>query len=607
MGSEKDDIRKFVFGELHDCSDLSTLTIRILRRRYLEHVGKESLSEEHKQLLKRIVEEELLKMQDNGDEECLDTSAEPLQKQNKRKREEDKDETEEQNEDDVVARKKKSRFESAPPDSPDSGIEKAAHEEPQKDHEDDDDDGREGHDENDEEMTEKVETKKKVERKGRLSSESEEEHKPRQSGKVVDSEEEELDSFDDSGKEEENQQKTKSRGQRTKKVSSDGEGKANRGQSGPARAPESRREDDVKEPDSHESEAVRRVQKEVFGSSSESEEESEETAAKGKESDSGESDEEISKKKGGANASSDEEPKAKGKRDEDEDSHSDSSSLPSLEEEEQSKKPKQEVKKSGSKRKNSDESKAKGGKLDEEHKAVSRLKRYIALCGVRRNYKKLLDGCRSVKAKVAVLKKELEELGVEAKRLWKNLKDTYIRKKQREEMNLGRGQAAKRKRKWKFMDSMSFLEETAAYRRVCSILENEDCCEKTGWSGDGESEGETEEIPNSSISVLYNERKKRRKEQREQQRAKQCEDENTLFLLSLVPSLERLPVKKQSWVRLKIQELLHGVQIGPPYSEHQSFYSFIKCSGFQLADHAQRICEYVPIILLPLTSTVIHL
>lgn len=50
---------------------------------------------------------------------------------------------------------------------------------------------------------------------------------------------------------------------------------------------------------------------------------------------------------------------------------------------------------------------------DEENKAVSRLKRYIALCGVRRNYKKLLDGCRSVKAKVAVLKKELEELGVE--------------------------------------------------------------------------------------------------------------------------------------------------------------------------------------------------
>lgn len=50
--------------------------------------------------------------------------------------------------------------------------------------------------------------------------------------------------------------------------------------------------------------------------------------------------------------------------------------------------------------------------LQDEDKAVIRLKRYIALCGVRRNYKKLLDGCRSTRAKVAVLKKELEDLGV---------------------------------------------------------------------------------------------------------------------------------------------------------------------------------------------------
>lgn len=48
----------------------------------------------------------------------------------------------------------------------------------------------------------------------------------------------------------------------------------------------------------------------------------------------------------------------------------------------------------------------------DENKAIVRLKRYIALCGVRRNYKKLLDGCRSVRSKVAVLKKELEDLGV---------------------------------------------------------------------------------------------------------------------------------------------------------------------------------------------------
>uniref|UniRef100_A0A3Q1EYA3 Histone chaperone domain-containing protein n=1 Tax=Acanthochromis polyacanthus TaxID=80966 RepID=A0A3Q1EYA3_9TELE len=46
---------------------------------------------------------------------------------------------------------------------------------------------------------------------------------------------------------------------------------------------------------------------------------------------------------------------------------------------------------------------------------VVRLKRYISLCGVWRNYKKLLEGCRSVRSMVAVLKKELEDLGVHGK------------------------------------------------------------------------------------------------------------------------------------------------------------------------------------------------
>lgn len=51
--------------------------------------------------------------------------------------------------------------------------------------------------------------------------------------------------------------------------------------------------------------------------------------------------------------------------------------------------------------------------LQDDNKTVVRLKRYISLCGVRLNYKKLLDGCRSVRSQVAVLKKELEGLGVD--------------------------------------------------------------------------------------------------------------------------------------------------------------------------------------------------
>ncbi|MEE6522807.1 hypothetical protein FKM82_021422 [Ascaphus truei] len=48
----------------------------------------------------------------------------------------------------------------------------------------------------------------------------------------------------------------------------------------------------------------------------------------------------------------------------------------------------------------------------EDHSSVTRLKRYIVTCGARRNYKKLLHNCRSVKAIVQILKRELEELGV---------------------------------------------------------------------------------------------------------------------------------------------------------------------------------------------------
>uniref|UniRef100_A0A667YG63 HIRA interacting protein 3 n=1 Tax=Myripristis murdjan TaxID=586833 RepID=A0A667YG63_9TELE len=51
--------------------------------------------------------------------------------------------------------------------------------------------------------------------------------------------------------------------------------------------------------------------------------------------------------------------------------------------------------------------------VQDDNKAVVRLKRYIYLCGVRRNFSKLLGGCRSVRAMVNTLKKELEDLGVQ--------------------------------------------------------------------------------------------------------------------------------------------------------------------------------------------------
>lgn len=50
-----------------------------------------------------------------------------------------------------------------------------------------------------------------------------------------------------------------------------------------------------------------------------------------------------------------------------------------------------------------------------ENKAIARLKRYIVLCGVRRNYKKLFSNSKSLKSKIDVLKKELEDIGIKGK------------------------------------------------------------------------------------------------------------------------------------------------------------------------------------------------
>lgn len=86
---------------------------------------------------------------------------------------------------------------------------------------------------------------------------------------------------------------------------------------------------------------------------------------------------------------------------------SDSSSLPSLDEQErETENAKDEKTKTKQKRGTNTKSEK------DENSAIVRLKRYIGLCGVRRNYKKLLGNCKSVRSKIAVLKKELEDLGI---------------------------------------------------------------------------------------------------------------------------------------------------------------------------------------------------
>lgn len=190
-----------------------------------------------------------------------------------------------------------------------------------------------------------------------------------------------------------------------------------------------------------ETDAVREVERQVFGSSSDSEEEERnETTKTKKGSDSGSERTGESEGEDAANSSfrekeNNEKTKKVELKQEEVEEDSDSSSLPSLEdEEEQQKDKKEEKQKSATKKKRSEEKEGTARGKDEENKSVARLKRYISLCGVRRNYKKLLGDCRSIKAKVAVLKKELEELGVEGQPTIGKCKKARLKREEAQEV-----------------------------------------------------------------------------------------------------------------------------------------------------------------------------
>ena len=75
-----------------------------------------------------------------------------------------------------------------------------------------------------------------------------------------------------------------------------------------------------------------------------------------------------------------------------------------------------------------------------------------------------------------------------------------------------------------------------------------------------------------SILEEYLRKKEAREEESDRERAQQ-RDDVTLFLLSLAPTIRRLAPEKQSWVKLKIQELCHQAEYGVVYPEYQTFHS----------------------------------
>uniref|UniRef100_A0AAY4CHK9 Uncharacterized protein n=1 Tax=Denticeps clupeoides TaxID=299321 RepID=A0AAY4CHK9_9TELE len=305
----------FTFKSCRTYSFFATLTLGIVRQRYLEHVGRDWLSAESRQLLKRVVEDELLKMQVGSRrwKEGLLFHHRAARGQFCRS----------------VVPTEPHRC-SLSTESPDSGIEKVGNEEE-----------KEVPSEEDEDVKEQKTSRRKA--KGAVLKEE-----------TSEDEEEDLSSADEDAAE---VKKRKGAEKKTKKA-----------------IPKEETSDD----------------EDLSSADEEGSKQKKKATPAGK------------KKQNFASAAKRQEGVRK--------RNSDGDKKPEGE--------KEDLERSGS---GSDGEMGGAGPSDEEEEgedflAVSRLKRYIALCGARRNYKKLLENCRSVKSMVAVLKKELEDLGVEVLR-----------------------------------------------------------------------------------------------------------------------------------------------------------------------------------------------
>ncbi|XP_029015576.1 HIRA-interacting protein 3 [Betta splendens] len=341
MVSERDTtrIRRFVCGQLRGEPDLSSLTIGILKKRYLAHVGCDSLSPDARNYMKQVVQQELMKMQDSDKSGSDQETKKP---QNKRKREKE-DVITSESEDESEAKKARCQSSSSS-ESEDKNDCKSESEESEG----------EAHI-----QLGSKDTKKEVKKSQPKTNGNDE-----QQVTSKDSNDEESNESEKEGNQTDFEDKLKRKVKKKANTTNNGETKSSKTN----KEKKTSESDDENQTDTDKSELSSKIKN---------------------------------------NDSSDEDKKESAEKKNNE-SDSDSSSLPSLEDEQ-----------SGGMETKQDNKKRKIAKKDEstrdqkdENKAIVRLKRYIALCGVRRNYKKLLDGCRSVRSKVAVLKKELEDLGV---------------------------------------------------------------------------------------------------------------------------------------------------------------------------------------------------
>ncbi|XP_033998936.1 HIRA-interacting protein 3 isoform X3 [Trematomus bernacchii] len=482
---EKTGIRRFVCDQLRDEPDLSTLTLRILKKRYLERVQCDSLSPEVKHFLKQVVEEALIKMQENDEN---DSELETKKSQNKRKR---KDEVLSGGEDEDESTAKKPRRRSSP-----SSEEKVLVEKKNNDSDSDassltslDEEQNNGKEntpaDKKKKATKKVEKKEKSAsgpkgndasvvrlkryitlcgvklnykkvledchsvrsqvavlkkqledlgvdgqpsikkcRKIKMKREETQEQADLDVSNIIATEESEVKKdcktgSDDSEEEEkvksEDEKKEVKKSQRTTNEKSKPQISSEKSSDEEMNESENKGKESSCE-DSPQEKAIKKTDATKNGESGSSD------ASKGKKTPQSDEEDEPDTE---SESEKSEQMKDKDPSDDSEkeekvlvekknnDSDSDASSLTSLDEEQNNGKENTpaDKKKKATKKVEKKEKSASGPKGNDL--SVVRLKRYITLCGVRLNYKKLLKDCHSVRSQVAVLKKQLEDLGVD--------------------------------------------------------------------------------------------------------------------------------------------------------------------------------------------------
>ncbi|XP_056626613.1 uncharacterized protein si:ch211-207i20.3 [Triplophysa dalaica] len=189
---------------------------------------------------------------------------------------------------------------------------------------------------------------------------------------------------------------------------------------------------------------------------------------------------------------------------------------------------------------------------------------------------------KNIKRKEILWQGIADKIGVDVedvKAKWKNLRDTYTRKKRMEQAVSRGGRGAKKSKQWRYMRVMDFLDPSCTEHRSISLNSVPNKVEEDDPEDDSEAEPASTStgtsISSPGIQPCAMKRKRTgtldmlerylaTKDAREKEKDEQQLDEVDLFLRSLAPALRRLPASKQSLVKLQIQKIIHDAEFGQP-------------------------------------------